>query len=62
MSLTLLPLPKPERKRCDTRALLQARSETHRKLKHEMEEKKWDARLPRHFNERQQFRQTGEKA
>lgn len=52
----------PTPKRADVRVSKAARSETHRKLKHEMEEKKWDARLPRHFNERQQFRQTGEKA
>ena len=60
MSLHLLPLPERKRVKADTRALLNARKETHARLKDELRSETDHA--PRHFKERIQYRQTGETA
>lgn len=62
MSIHLSLPPKSEPKRCDTRALANARIETHRRLRDEIEEQRFDAKMPRHFEERQRFLQTGDSA
>lgn len=56
--LHLRPIPKPPK--ADTRALLNARTETHRKLRDEVV--RATAREPRHFKEHEHFRKLGEKA
>ena len=60
MTLHLLPLPERKRVKADTRALLNARKETHARLKDELRSETDHA--PRHFKERIQYRQTGETA
>lgn len=58
----LRPTPAHPRKRCDTRALRNARAEIHRQLRAEIDEIKMDARMPRHFLAREHFRKFGETA
>jgi hypothetical protein len=53
MTLHLRPIQKPERKRCDTRALADARARVRRDLENHKAEKRFDAHLPRHFNDRE---------
>ena len=66
MTLTLLPIPERKRVKCDTAAYLAAKAETHRKLKHEIDEQRISAILVdkhnRHIREANQFRQTGDRA
>lgn len=60
MSLHLLPLPERKRVKADTRALLNARKETHARLKDELRSETDHA--PRHFKDREHFRKHGEVA
>lgn len=55
----LRPIPEAAKKRCDTRALLDARQRVKRELQNNKAEKELDARMPRHFAERQAYIRNG---
>jgi len=63
MTIHFRPIPKPVRKRCDTRALEATRVDTHRRLRDELEEQRISAILidkhNRHLRDSQQYKQQG---
>lgn len=63
MTIHFTPIPPRERKRCDTRALANARADTHRRLRDELDEERMSRQLVekhnRHVRESRQYRQCG---
>jgi hypothetical protein len=59
-----LPLPPKQKRRCDTRALLEARATVHRRLRMEIEEEELSQEITDRHNAKllrsQHFRQHGE--